>query len=145
MSIESNTSASTGVSRTIRNRDDLVEVLRARKAELGLSNSFVDHALLMSSGGCDKILGPSRTKGMSIPVALDLIELLGGRLVFQVDPETEARMRKRWDRRDEAQVRRCSRVSIRLVEACMRAHLAPPSRSSPACHQRREFDLKPAV
>jgi hypothetical protein len=102
----------------VRNRDDLVELLRARKAQIGLSNAYVEHALHMGAGGCDKLLGPSRTKGLSLLVAFDLVELFGGRLVFQVDPDTEARIGKRWERRDEAQVRRCSRVSMRLVEAC---------------------------
>jgi hypothetical protein len=118
MSFEPTVSPAISAAHVIRNRDDLVELLRARKAELGLSNAFVEAQLLMSSGGCDKVLGPAQVKGMSVAVMFDLIELFGGRLVFQVDPETEARMRKRWDRRDEAQVRRCSRVSMRLVEAC---------------------------
>jgi hypothetical protein len=52
-----------------------------------------------------------------------MVELFGGRLVFQVDAETEARMRERWERRDEAQVRRCNRVSKRLIEACRPAVL----------------------
>jgi hypothetical protein len=100
----------------IATRDELVEVLRARKAELGLSNAFIEQALHMTDGGCDKILGPSRTKGMSVYVMFDLVELLGGRLVFQVDPATEARMRNRWERRAEGQAHGRGRISRALME-----------------------------
>jgi hypothetical protein len=102
----------------IRNRDDFIEALRARKDEIGLSNSYIEHALHLGAGGCDKYLGPSRTKNLSLLMALDLVELLGSMLALKRDAETEARMAPRWERRDEAQVRRCSRVSMRLVEAC---------------------------
>jgi hypothetical protein len=95
----------------IHSRDDLVEVLRARKAQLGLSNAFVEAQLLMSGGGCDKVLGPAQVKGMSVAVMFDLIELFGGRLVFQVDPEIEAKMRPRWEKREERNVRRAKRLS----------------------------------
>lgn len=95
----------------IRSRDDLVDMLRARKAELGLSNGFIEDQLQMCEGGADKVLGPSRVKGMSLHVMFDLVELLGCRLVFQVDPDTEARMRDRWERRDEAQVRAPRKIS----------------------------------
>jgi hypothetical protein len=101
--------------RAILNRDDLIEVLRARKTELGLSNSFVDAQLQMADGGCDKVLGPSH-KGMSLLVMFDLVELFGGKLVFEVDAETEARMRDRWERREERNVRESARVSKAILE-----------------------------
>jgi hypothetical protein len=102
--------------RDILNRDDLIEVLRARKAELGLSNSFVDAQLQMAEGGCDKVLGPSQAKGMSLLVMFDFVELFGGKLVFEVDAETEARMRDRWERREERNVREPGRVSKAILE-----------------------------
>jgi hypothetical protein len=74
----------------LRNRDGLVEVLRARKAQLALSNAFVEAQLQMADSGCDKILGPYPAKGISVPVMFDLVELFGCRLVLQVDPEMEA-------------------------------------------------------
>jgi hypothetical protein len=47
----------------IHSRDDLVEVLRARKAQLGLSNAFVEAQLQLSDGGCDRRGGlPSRMR-----------------------------------------------------------------------------------
>jgi hypothetical protein len=102
--------------RAIRNRDDLVEVLRARKTELGLSNAFVEAQLQMTDGGCDKVLGPTQAMGFSIAVMFDMVELFGGRLVFEVDAETEARMRDRWERREERNVREPRRVSKAILE-----------------------------
>jgi hypothetical protein len=99
----------------IRNRDDLIEALRSRKELLGLSNAFVEDQLQMADGHCDKLLGPTQRKGMSIPVLLDMVELFGGRLVFQVDAETEARMQARWERRDAGKVRRPRRLSACLM------------------------------
>jgi len=107
-----------GAGAAIRNRDDLVEALRARKAELGLANSFVDHALLMASGGTDKILGPTQAKGLTLMVALDMVELFGCKLLLVPCPETESRMKGRWERRVESQVRPYKRVSMKLIEAC---------------------------
>jgi hypothetical protein len=100
----------------IRNLDDLLEVLRLRKNELGLSNALVEHELQMGSGACDKILGPTQRKGMSIPVLLDTIELFGARLVIRIDAETEARMKARWERRDAKKVHPPRRLSERLME-----------------------------
>jgi hypothetical protein len=99
----------------IRNRDDLIEALRSRKDELGLSNGFVEGQLLMADGHCDKLLGPSQCKGMSIPVLLDMIELFGAQLVIKIDAETEAKMRERWERRDAGKVHPPRRLSAHLM------------------------------
>jgi hypothetical protein len=100
----------------IQNREDLIEALRSRKEQLGLSNAFVEAQLHMADGGCDKVLGPSQVKGMSSTVLLDMIELLGAQLVIRIDAETEARMQKRWERRNEARVRPHRRLSKELLE-----------------------------
>jgi hypothetical protein len=99
----------------IRNRDDLIEALRSRREQLGLSNAYVEHQLQMSDGHCDKLLGPSQAKGMSIPVMLDMIELFGARMVIEVDAESEARMQKRWERREEGKVHPPRRLSAHLM------------------------------
>jgi hypothetical protein len=99
----------------IRNRDDLVDTLRSRKEQLGLSNAFVEAQLQMADGGCDKVLGPSQIKGMSILVMLDMIELFGARLVIQVNAETEAKMQGRWERRNERLTRPHRRFSKELL------------------------------
>jgi hypothetical protein len=100
----------------IRNRDDLIEALRSRKDELGLSNAFMEDQLQMADGHCDKVLGPTQRKGMSIPVMLDIVELLGAALVIKIDAETEARMQERWERRDAGKVHPPRRLSERLME-----------------------------
>jgi hypothetical protein len=100
----------------IENREQLVEALRSRKEFLGLSNAFVEAQLLMTSGGCDKVLGPSQTSGFSIAMLFDFVELFGARLVIRVDAESEARMATRWERRDERAVRPQSRLSKKLTK-----------------------------
>jgi hypothetical protein len=100
----------------IRGSLELVEALASRKNELGLSNAFVEHQLQMADNSCDKILGRTQRKGMSIPVMLDMIELFGCRLVIQVDAETEARMQSRWERRDARKVHPPRRLSGQLMD-----------------------------
>jgi hypothetical protein len=103
----------------IHSRSDLVDALRSRKEELGLSNSFVEAQLQMTDGGCDKVLGPTQERGLSVPVMLDMLELFGARLVIQVDAESEARMRTRWERRDERSVRPQKRLSKKLMNLAL--------------------------
>jgi hypothetical protein len=100
----------------IRNRCDLIEVLRARKEQLGLSNVYIETQLQMADGGADKVLGPSTVRGMSLSVMFDIVELFGCRLVIQPDPELEAKMQNRWARRDERSVRQQARLSRQLLE-----------------------------
>jgi hypothetical protein len=96
--------------------DDLVDALAARKSELGLSNSFIEHALLMGEHGLDKLIGPTRRKNLTVTVAHDLAELMGCRLILQVDPELEAKMRARWELRDNRKVHPSRRVSQTILE-----------------------------
>jgi hypothetical protein len=100
----------------IENREQLVEALRSRKELLGLSNAFVEAQLLMTAGGCDKVLGPSQTSGFSIAMLFDFVELFGARLLIRVDAESEARMATRWERRDERAVRSPKRISKELLK-----------------------------
>jgi hypothetical protein len=100
----------------IENREQLIAVLRSRKEFLGLSNAFVEAQLQLTSGGADKILGPSQTKGFSVAVLFDLVELFGARLLIRVDAESEARMATRWEQRDERAVRSPKRISQKLLE-----------------------------
>lgn len=93
-----------GEARIIACRDDLVEALRSRKAELNLSNEFVENATHMTDGGCDKVLGPSQQKGMSWDVAFNLVELFGCRLVIEPSPDNEAKWRPTWERRESLKV-----------------------------------------
>jgi hypothetical protein len=101
---------------TVRCADDLVEAFRARKEQLGLSNEAVEAQLLMAAGTCDKYLGPSRTLQLIARVFEDLMTLLGVELVMRVNPELEAKMRDRYERRDERSVRQQRRLSRQLMD-----------------------------
>jgi hypothetical protein len=101
---------------TLDRIDDLVDALAARKTELGLSNSLIEHALLMGEHGLDKLVGPSRTKNLTVLVAHDLAELMGCRIVLQPDPELEAKVRARWEQRDNRKVHPPRRVSQAILE-----------------------------
>jgi hypothetical protein len=100
----------------IRNRDELLEALRSRKEQLGLSNAFIEHQLHMANGYCDQLIGPTRRRGMTVAVLLDMVELLGCRLEMPPDAEVEARMQARYERRDAGKVRPPRRLSERLME-----------------------------
>jgi hypothetical protein len=36
----------------------------------------------MADGGCDKVLGPTEAKGLSLSVMFDILELFGAKLAF---------------------------------------------------------------
>jgi hypothetical protein len=99
----------------IRSADDLVEAFRARKTQRGLSNGTVEAQLLWADGICDKYLGPSRTLQLTAAVIEDFMTLLGVELVMRVNPELEARICARLERRDERQVRPQRRLSKELL------------------------------
>jgi hypothetical protein len=100
----------------IRSRDELIEALRSRKEQLELSNSFVEAELHLGDGNLDKILGVTPRKNMTILVLMDMVELLGGQLVFQADEAAEARMQSRYERRDSRKVHAQRRLSRKLME-----------------------------
>jgi hypothetical protein len=86
-----------------RCHDDLVDYIRARKEELGLSNEFIEEKCLMTKGHCGKLIGPSREKNLSKFPMDYFFSLLAFQLVPQPDPEQEARMHGKWERRSESQ------------------------------------------
>ena len=95
--------------------DELVAVLRERQLALGLSNELVDHVALLSSGHCDKLLGPGRQRGLS-QLSLDaLMAALAVKLLVVEDGAMAARMRPHWQGKDAKQVRMPSRVAKDLI------------------------------
>jgi hypothetical protein len=100
----------------IRCSDDMVEALRARKEQLGLSNAALEEQVLMAAGTCDKYLGPSRSANLTWRVTEDVMTLFGVELVMRVNPDLEAKMLERLERRDERAVRRPKRISAKLLE-----------------------------
>ena len=95
--------------------DELVAVLRERQLALGLSNELVDHVALLSSGHCDKLLGPGRQRGLS-QLSLDaLMGALAVKLLVVEDGAMAARMKPHWQGKDTRQVRVSSRLAKDLI------------------------------
>jgi hypothetical protein len=94
---------------------ELLDVMRKRQLELGLSNELVDHIACLSQGHCDKLLGPGRQRGLS-QLSLDaLMGALAVRLIIAEDPERAAQMRPRWEGKDASQVRMPARIAKDLI------------------------------
>lgn len=100
----------------IRSTEDLLEAFAARKAELELSNDFVDEVGGLTRGHCDKVLGPTRAKRLS-PMTLDLfLEVFALEIVVRPNAEAMARMETRWEQRKPDRVRiEPNRVSRRIL------------------------------
>jgi hypothetical protein len=96
--------------------DELIEVLRVRKAALGLSNELLDHLMPATSGHCDKLLGPSQERGLSRSSLDGMLSALGLQLLVAVDPVQSARMQPQWESRDAKQVRPPARLAAALVK-----------------------------
>jgi hypothetical protein len=121
----------------------LVDAFRARKEALGLSNEALEHLLQLSGGHVDKLLGPSRERGLS-GVTLDvMLSGLGLKLLVAIDPAGVERWAPRWasaGHRDAKQVRDTPRIAKALIararpfvlrEAAARASRARWGRVSP--------------
>jgi hypothetical protein len=79
-----------GIAKEITSYDELIEVLRARKTELQMSNQAIDHRAGLAEDATNKILGPRRAKKLG-PVSLNMLEALGLRLFLLEDPIATAR------------------------------------------------------
>jgi hypothetical protein len=101
--------------------DGLVDLLRARQAALGLSNETVDHLALFTSGHCDKLLGPSRQRGLTQVTLNALAGVLAIKLLVVEDEQQAEHMRPRWEGRDQRQVRLST---TRIAKATLR-HATP--------------------
>ena len=102
---------------TIRTHDDLIEALRAAKEFRNLSDRLLDELGDFTLGQVNKVLGPRREKGLSPFMLQMLCSMLAVKLEMVPDPEQEARMRDRWERRNTSNVRiEPSRVSAKVIE-----------------------------
>lgn len=101
----------------IRTQDDLIEAFRAVKDRLGLSNTWCDEVGGFTRGQTDKVLGPTRAKGLSPMLLQTYCSLFAVKLEMVVDLEQAKVMEARWDGRDTSQVRMdTGRISKKLVE-----------------------------
>jgi hypothetical protein len=95
---------------------ELVDLLRERKAELGLSDEFLEAQCLMAAGSATKYLGRCPVKTISGKLG-DFLEVLALQIRVEPNPEAEARMRSRWEGRDAGKVHPPKRrVSKALME-----------------------------
>jgi hypothetical protein len=90
---------------TFSDPDQLIALLRARKAVLHLSNEALEALCGWAGGMSDKYLGPSRTKPLTTTQLAILMEALGLHAVLMIDEAREARMRTRWERQGQRQER----------------------------------------
>ena len=79
---------------------------------------MIDELGGLSCGHCDKILGPSRSKGLSAMTLDVMLGVLALKLVVVEDPDAAARMVDRWGIRSKAHVRaNAHRVSKKVLES----------------------------
>jgi hypothetical protein len=116
---------------TFTDYDSFVELLRARKAELGLSNDVMDDLAGLARGHSDKLVGPSQTKGIG-PVTFGLVlDVLGLSGTLYVDPAKAAKLEERWrrDQRMESRARNNKPVNPTMVRRALRQHLTAATRT----------------
>lgn len=88
----------------VRNLNELLDALRARQRHLGRTDAQIEHDACMVAGHLNKVLGPSREKGLG---ALTLDKLMNEGLAFDLmvvgNADKEARLvsvtpaRESWD------------------------------------------------
>ena len=82
--------------------DGLIAALRARMAELGVTNETIGAIAGLAGGYVGKLLAPSQIKNLG-PLSLGLmLQSLGLKLIVVEDTETTAKMRPRWTQREKA-------------------------------------------
>lgn len=102
---------------TITCHDDLIEAFRAIKDILGLSNTFCDDLIDVTAGHTDKVLGPTRAKGLSQFMFDNFCALFAVQFEMKVNVEAAKRMQPRWEGRENGRIHvDSSRVSKRMME-----------------------------
>jgi hypothetical protein len=94
--------------RVISTPEELVDLIRRRRDELGITHETIDHLTGWASGYASKLLSPEPLKGLgekSLALVLDALALGIARLEFVEDPELAARMRPRWVKRRRRRMR----------------------------------------
>jgi hypothetical protein len=99
-----------------RQYQDITEVFRARRIELGLSYAFIDAAAGFSEGHAEAMLGPSAKKGWGQATFFMLCDVLAVEFHAHVDIEAAKRMEQKWEQRRAAYVRESARISQKLLK-----------------------------
>jgi hypothetical protein len=98
-----------------RQYQDITEVFRARRIELGLSYAFIDAAAGFSEGHAEAMLGPSAKKGWGQATFFMLCDVLAVEFHAHIDIEAAKRMEWKWEKRRASYVRETARVSKKLL------------------------------
>jgi hypothetical protein len=120
--------AVTEIESVARDYVELVDLLRARKDELGLSNEFLEAQCLMAAGSCTKYLGRAPIKNLTGSKLGDILAVLACQLRLEPDPDQEERMQGRWERRDAGKVhapkRRVSKARFEVARPLVHEAMA---------------------
>jgi hypothetical protein len=86
----------------VHDYDGLIAAIRARMAELRVTNETIGAIAGLAGGYVGKLLAPSRIKNLG-PTSFGLmLQSLGLKLIVVEDTKTTAKMRPRWTRREKA-------------------------------------------
>jgi hypothetical protein len=87
---------------TVTDYDEMIGALRARMAELGVTNETIGAIAGRAGDYVGKLLAPSRIKNLG-PMSFGvMLQSLGLKLIVVEDAETSAKMRPRWAQRKKA-------------------------------------------
>jgi hypothetical protein len=126
--------------------DALIDRLRDRVAEIGLSNRLLDELTGLGEGSTQKYLSGLHIKHLSVVSLFRIASVLGVKSVMIVDPMLVRKMKPLWEERDAKRVRppgakrlgpKTVRRMVSLIAAEMGRRGGSAARSWPA-EQRRE-------
>jgi hypothetical protein len=91
------------MTKLIRSIPDLVQAVRARRDELGITHETIDEIAGLPSGYCSKLLAPEPMKGLG-PISIPaILGALGVALVLVEDTAQVERVSPRWTKRKRLQ------------------------------------------
>lgn len=85
----------------IRDYDQLINALKARADEIGLSYNLIDELTGLPNGYTGKLFGPSRVKMVGMDSLWLIVEVLAIEVTFAPSLALAQKMAARWERRDE--------------------------------------------
>jgi hypothetical protein len=92
--------------------DGLIEVLRERAANIGLSYGTIDGLCEFAEGQAGKYLADARARQLTIAPLLKIAEVLAIKGLFVEDAELKRRMQPMWEMRDAAKAHARRRAPI---------------------------------
>jgi hypothetical protein len=87
---------------TVTDYDEMIDALRARMAELGVTNETIGAIAGLAGGYVGKLLAPSRIKKLGVMSFGVMLQSLGLKLLVVEDTKTSAKMRPQWAQRKKA-------------------------------------------